>query len=344
MNDTGRKKRRASIVDVARLAGVSQATASRVFDPKWEGKIRPDTRAKVEEAAKTLGYYGANALVRGLHGGVSGMVALVIGATTGYFYSEVVMKFVHQLRAAGRQVLIFEADPNENLEAVVTQIHCYQVDAIIITAAVLSSTVVELFCDTRIPVVVFNRQVKEGNCSAVYCDGRLAAAQAADFLMDHGHRRFSVISGDTNISKEFDRVEGFCSQVRRRGGEILSTAAGDYLYEAGYQLAAELLEREQPDAIFCVEDTIAMGAMDAARERFGLRVPEELSVMGFDDASVGRFRAYDLTTMRHPLPEMVQSTIDIMEQMVQNPEVRVHRVFGMSVVARGSVRLLKENQ
>ena len=126
MNETTKAKKRVSIVDVARLAGVSQATASRVFDPKWEGKIRPDTRSKVEEAAKSLGYYGTNALVRGLQGGSSGIVALVVGSTTGYFYLEVIMKFVHQLRATGRQVLIFEAGLHENLVEVVIQHYLHE--------------------------------------------------------------------------------------------------------------------------------------------------------------------------------------------------------------------------
>lgn len=339
MKENDRKKKRVSVVDVARLAGVSQATASRVFDPKWEGKIRPDTRTRVEEAAKTLGYYGTNALVRGLQGGSSGIIALVVGTTTGYFYLEVIMKFVHQLRATGRQVLIFEADPDENLEEVVTQIHRYQVDAIVITAAVLSSTVVELFCDTRIPVVVFNRQVNEGNCSTVYCDGQRAAAQAADFMMDHGHKRFSVISGDANVYKESGRIEGFCQRVRQRGGEILSVISGDFFYESGYSAAKEILALECPDAIFCAEDTMAMGAIDAAKECFGLRVPEDISIMGFDHASVGRFRSYNLTTMKHPLQEMIQTTIEIMEKMIENPDLRIQKTYDMVVTVRGSVRL-----
>lgn len=338
VKETERRKR-VSIVDVAQLAGVSQATASRVFDPKWEGKIRPATRSKVEAAAKTLGYYGTNALVRSLRGKSSGMVALVVGSTTGYFYLEVIMKFVHQLRAAGRQVLIFEAGPDENLESTIRQIHCYQVDAIIITAAVLSSTVVELFCDTQIPVVVFNRKMVDGNCSAVYCDGQRDAERAADFLMDHGHKRFSVISGDSNTSKESGRTKGFCQGVLQRGGEILSVISGDYLYESGYSIAKELLETERPDAIFCVEDTIAMGVIDAARECYSLRVPEDLSVMGFDYASVGRFHAYNLTTMKYPLTEMIQSTINIMERMIKRPEHYIYNVFDMSVAVRGSVRL-----
>lgn len=338
MRPVGQNKR-ISIVDVARKAGVSQATASRVFDPKWEGKIRSGTRAAVEEAAKALGYYGTNALVRGLQGSPSGIVALVVGSTTGYFYLEVIMKFVRELRATGRQVLIFEADPAQDLATIVAQVHCYRVDAIVITAAATSSAIIDRFCRTEIPVVAFNRPVESGICSAVYCDGVAASAAAADFLLEHGHKRFAVISGDANVSKELGRVKGFCDRARQRGGEILEVIDGDYLYESGYEAAKALLARHRPDAIFCVEDTIAMGAIDAARECFGLRIPEDLSVMGFDNTTVSRFHPYALTTVEHPVAEMIQSVIEIMEQMIASPEIRVKRVYEMKVVVRESVRL-----
>ena len=330
--------KRVSIVDVARKAGVSQATASRVFDPKWQGKVRPETRATVEAAAQDLGYVGANAFARTLQGERSGIIALVVGATTGYFYLEVIMKFVRRLHEAGRQVLIFEADPSGDLDAIVTQIHCYQVDGIIITAAATSSKIMEPFCQTDIPIVVFNRPVETDLYSAVYCDGASAAAKAADFLMDRGSRRFAVISGDANVSKELGRLEGFCSQVRCRGGEILEIVNGDYLYESGYEIAAELLERHRPDAIFCMEDSIAMGAIDAARERYGLRVPEDLSVMGFDNTTVSRFRAYALTTVAHPISKMIDATVEILERIIADPSVRVRQVFDMEIVVRNSVR------
>lgn len=338
MRPAGHNKR-VSIVDVARKAGVSQATASRVFDSKWEGKIRPQTRAAVEEAAKALGYYGTSALVRGLQGNSSGIVALVVGSTTGYFYLEVIMKFVRQLRAAGRQVLIFEADPAQDIATIVSQVHSYRVDAVIITAAATSSVIIDQFCQTDIPVVVFNRPVETDICSAVYCDGASASAMAADFLLEHGHRRFAVISGDANVSKELGRIEGFCSRVRQRGGEVLEVVDGDYLYESGYDIARALLARQRPDAVFCAEDTIAMGVIDAARECFGLRVPEDLSVMGFDNTSVSRFHAYGLTTVEHPVGEMIKSVIKIMERMIEAPQLRVKQVCEMKLVVRKSVRL-----
>lgn len=330
--------RRPTIVDVAALAGVSNSTASRVFDSKWDGRIREDTRHAVLEAAARLGYHGTSALVRGLQNGQTNIIALVVGSTTGYFYLEVLMKFVRALRATGRQVLIFEADPVRGLRDIVTQVHQYQVDAIIITAAATTSAILESFCDTAVPVIAFNREAPGSNISAVYCDGRSAARMAADFMLDQGLRSFAVISGDANVSKELGRVEGFCARVHERGGEVLNVFPGDYTYESGYALAKQLLARTRPDALFCAEDTIAMGAIDAARECFGLSVPEELSVMGFDNTSVGRFHAYALTTVAHPIEQLIEAAIETMERLLVAPEAPIQRVFDMQLVVRGSVR------
>ena len=333
-----RSKKRASVVDVAKKAGVSQATVSRVFDPKWDGRIRPETRKLVEEAAAALGYRGVNALARSLQGEHSGIVALVVGPSTGYFYLEVIMKFVRRLREAGQQVLIFEVNPTKDLSAILSQVQCYQVDGIVITSAA-TSQIIDSFSATDIPTVVFNRTVTTDTCSAVYCDGSAAGAAAADFLMEHGHRRFCVITGNQNPSKERHRLEGFCRRVEQLGGEILEIVDGDYRYESGYEAAAALLEHQRPDALFCLEDTIAMGAMDAARELYGLRVPEDLSVMGFDNTTVGRFHPYSLTTVAHPVAEMVDATVELLQNMIQDPTLRSSRTFATKIMVRRSVRL-----
>ncbi len=335
----GQKRKRVSIVDVAHRAGVSQATASRVFDPKWEGKIRLETRAAVEKAAKELGYHGTSALVRGLRGTRTGIIALVMGLTTGYLYQEVIMRFVRALRGKGWQVLIFEAEPARNVDAMISQVCSYQVDAIIITAPATTTTVIDSFCDTDIPVVVFNRMVTGSHCSAVYCDGRTAAATAADFLLAHGHRRIGVITGNANVSKEEGRIEGFCQRIESQGGEIAAVIQGDYFYDSGYTCAESLLRSHHLDAIFCAEDSIAMGAMDAARACFGLRIPEDLSIMGFDNISIGAFRSYELTTMCYPLDKMIASTIEIVEAMIADPSRRIERIYDMDLVQRKSVRL-----
>ena len=116
-------KRRSTIVEVAQLAGVSTATAARVFDPAWEGRVRQATRARVLAAAKELDYHRGDALVRGIQGRGTNMIAVVVGPSLGYFYQDVLMRFVHELRLMGKQALVFEMDPTSDLSSVVEQVH-----------------------------------------------------------------------------------------------------------------------------------------------------------------------------------------------------------------------------
>ena len=330
-------RKRASVVDVAQRAGVSQATVSRVFDPKWAGRIRPETRRLVEEAAAALDYRGANPLARSLQGGPSGMVALVADAAS-CFDQELTMKLIRRLHAAGQQVLLFETEPAGDLPSLLSRIRCYPADGIVITAAAASQRM-DAFPATDIPTVVLNRPVTARVCSAVYCDSAVASAAAADFLLEHGHRRLCVITANQSPFQEPHRLEGFCTRAQERGGGILEVVDADCCYESGYEAACQLLERQRPDAIFCLEDSVAMGVMDAARERFGLRVPEDLSVMGFGGADLGRLRPYSLTTVAHPTDAMLDAAAALLQAMIREPALRQTRIFDMELVVRKSVRL-----
>lgn len=335
------KPKRVTLVDVAARAGVSVATASRVFDAKWEGKIKDGTRAAVLRAADELGYYGANALARGLLGNRTNIVALVVGSFNGYHYLEVTMKFVQKLQETGRQVLIFEADPTKDMKAICAQIHQYCVDAIIVTAAATSDTIIDEFLDTAIPVLVFGRQVQDSNISAVFSDEYFNAQKAADFLLHNGHTRFGLITGNANSSTASDRINGFTEAVKAGGGEILVTVDGDYTYASGYACMGRILENHRPDAVFCAEDSIALGAIDAARRQFGLEVPGDISVMGFDNIAIGAFEAYQLTSMAFPVDKMVSSAIEIIQRLIDRPESQVERIYDMELVVRDSVRLAR---
>ncbi len=348
MPNTNQRPKRATIIDVAKLAGVSPSTASRVFDEKWKDKIRPQTKEAVIKAAAELGYLGANVLGRSMRGQRSNMIALVMGGSVGYFYAEMVMKFVRALRATGRQVLIFEGDADKDLAELVAQVHCYQVDAAIITSGATPDVVVDSFGKADVPLLLFNRRAHNKGCSAVWCDGTEGAALAADYLYEKGHRTFAVISGDRNASKELGRTHGFGNRIQALGGQMLAVIDADYRYEAGFAATCELLEQHRPDAIFCCEDTIAMGAIDAARQKFGLRIPEDISIMGFDNTTLARFAAYNLTTVGFPIADMLESTTEVLEQIIADPTAEIHKSFPMQIVERGSVRSLNgqalENQ
>lgn len=246
-------KKNPTIIDVAQQAGVSPSTVSRVFDPSWNGRIREETRRIVLQTANQLGYHGSNALARGLFTQRSGIIAFVIGKSVSDFYIDIVKKFLPLLQERGKQVLIFEIDPVVGVENILTQVHRYRTDAIIIASSATSSDIINPFFSTNIPIIIFNRYIPDSNFSAVYCDVTAATAQAADYLMAQGHKTFGIFNGSATIAKEIERVDGFAAQVNKRGGSILWTQECDFSYTAGHETAlATLSEQPWPDAIFAL--------------------------------------------------------------------------------------------
>lgn len=326
----------ARLVDVAARACVSLTTAARVFNKKWDGKVRDITRERVLAAAAELGYSGTDALGSALRTGSTKIVALVVGDTVGYLYSQVLLKFVEKLRESGRQVMIFEVNPAKNVAEILNQIQQYRLDAMIITATATQFSYVENLSESRTPIIFFNRQSRNNDLCAVYCDGKIASAKVAHYLMDHGHHHMALITGNANIAKELEREDGFCQAVLARGGDILDIKAGDYTYDSGFHLCKQLLQKCTPDAIFCAEDSIAMGAMDAARE-LGFSVPEDISIMGFDHIEAGQYRSYRLATVAHPIDAMIQRTIDLLDALMKNPKIRREYIFDVQVIDGASV-------
>ncbi len=337
MKKASKTKSRATITDVAKLAGVSIATAARVFDKKWDGKVSDTTRQKVLEAAAVLKYYGADAFGSTLSSGHSNIVALVVGSKTGYYYLEVLMKFVRMLGESGRQVMIFEADPGEGMDQILHQVRKFRVDAMIITAAATTSSIIEDLTHIDMPIVVFNRRSKDGNISAVYSDGNAASKKVANYLIKNGHQNLAIISGNANLSKETERIDGFIRHAEDLGAKICAIKTGDYLYESGYQLALEILAEAKPDAIYCAEDTIAMGAIDACKSK-GYQVPADISIFGFDNISIGRVAGYELTSIAHPTNAMIEKTIELLDMLIKNPDLKREYIFDMEIIERGSVR------
>ncbi len=331
-------KKNPTIIDVAQQAGVSPSTVSRVFDPSWNGRIREETRRIVLQTANQLGYHGSNALARGLFTQRSGIIAFVIGKSVSDFYIDIVKKFLPLLQERGKQVLIFEIDPVVGVENILTQVHRYRTDAIIIASSATSSEIINPFFSTNIPIIIFNRYIPDSNFSAVYCDVTAATAQAADYLMAQGHKTFGIFNGSATIAKEIERVEGFAAQVNKRGGSILWTQECDFSYTAGHETAlATLSEQPWPDAIFCTSDIIALGVMDVIRKKFHKSIPQDISVIGFDNIPASAFDAYDLTTISYPFERMIPCTVALLERILSSPSTHVERVFDMELIKRGSV-------
>lgn len=330
------KKKLPTVRDVAELSLLSPATVSRVFDHKWEGKIKESTREKVIEAARNLGYT-PNAIARSLLTSRTNIVAVVVGVQVGYFYSDVFFKLLQRIQDSGKQVLVFSADPDKGVESIISQVHQYRIDAMVIMANATSTYIENYFVEYGTPVILFDRVSHADGISYVGSDNVFGARMAADFLLENNLRSIAYISGDKNRSQALGRSECFIKQVKDRGGQIVEQIDGDFTYQCGYQSMQQLIKNEQLNAVFCADDTMAMGAMDAARAR-GLRVPADISIMGFDNNSAAGLLAYDLTTISHQLDLLLDTLVELLESVMANPHTE-HILLPMELKVRSSVKM-----
>ena len=309
------KPRRPSSQDVARLAGVSQAAVSRAFTPK--ASISPAKRERVLDAARELGYR-PNALPRMLITHRSNLVALIMGEITNPFYPEVLALFLKRLQGEGLHALIFSLEANQTADELISEVFRYRVDGVIITSATLSVESARECSRLDVPVALFNRHIDDGSVASICCDNVEAGRQVANWLLECGHRRPAFLSGDPRASTNQDRESGYVGRLRERGIRDVLRFSGDNSFETGFEGVKALMNQaDPPDAIFCASDAIAIGAMDGLRHGLGLRVPEDVAVVGFDDVPAAAWPSYRLSTVAQARQRMVDETVDALVARIE---------------------------
>jgi DNA-binding LacI/PurR family transcriptional regulator len=329
------QKKYASSTDVARLANVSQSAVSRTFKG---GRVSEATRQKVLEAAKALNYR-PSALPQIMLTERSRLVAIIIGGMYNPFYARALEVFSRRLQDTGHQVLLFHVDSGYTFDAAIPLLAGYRVDAIVSALAVLSEEAAEQLATFNIPIVAFNTAVSGSHIASVNSDNGEAAGRIADLFIERGARRFSYISGPLDSPSNNERRMGFFNRLAQRGfTDVLCSSTGfDFTYEAGYAGACELFSRdERPDALFCANDLIALGAIDAMRCEFGIRCPGDVLVAGFDDIPPAGWKSYDLTSVMQDAGSMVDATLDIIENRNNGQIKDMSRIVEARLVERST--------
>ncbi|MGO1766605.1 LacI family transcriptional regulator [Advenella sp. S44] len=327
--------------DVADLANVSQSAVSRTFTPG--ASVSESTRKKVLAAAQRLGYR-PNALARSLITRQSRIVALVMSYLENQFYPLVIEKLSQQLQKKGYHVLMFIADIDEGADGVLADILQYQVDGIVMASTMLSPTLAKSCSDVGVPVVQFNRISDLGGLtryatSSVTSDNAAGGRLAAQLLLARGYGRIAFLAGLEDSSTSLERERGFTQALAESGMGIAYRDTGHYSFAGAQDATRRLFDRtERPDAVFVANDHMAIAAMDVLRLEFGLRVPQDVGVIGFDDVPQASWGAYQLTTVSQRVEPMVDATVELLlEQMCG--EVRAREiVVPCSLVERKTVR------
>ena len=320
--------------DVARLARVSQSAVSRSFSPG--ASVSPEMRARVLAAAQQLGYR-PNALARAMISGRSGLIALMVAYLDNHFYPQVLELLSRALQARGYQVLLFMTDRGRQ-DSVVQRMLQYQVEGIVMASATLSSSLARECAKTGTPVVLFNRTVPSLPASSVTSDNVEGGRQIAHLLARH--QRIAFIAGQEDSSTSRDREAGFDKGLAECGTTMFARAVGGYTREGAAQAIHALFNRTPcPDAVFVANDHMAFVAMDLLRTQYGLRIPEDVSVVGYDDVPEAAWAGYSLTTVEQPAVAMVDATVNILLEQIERREISCRTaVLPCRLIIRGSSR------
>lgn len=324
-------------VDVARRAGVSQSAVSRVFSGASASKT---TIAKVRKAAEELGYR-PNLIARAMITGKSRIIGLVVAYLDNQFYPLAVERLSAALQAKGYHILVFLASNTQpEIERVVQDLLDYRVDGIVTASVGMTNEMTDYCAAAGIPIVMFNRGQDGAGVSSVTSANTLGGRRVAEFLHDAGHKRFAHIAGWSGSSTGRDRQRGFVEGLAERGVEPLEIIDGMYSREVASEATRRLMTRsDRPDAIFVGNDHMAFAAMDVIRSELGLRVPEDVSVVGYDDVPLAAWPAYSLTTVRQPLNRMVEATVETLLAKIADPTRPAQKIeIDGPLILRGSAR------
>ncbi|MBB3882401.1 LacI family DNA-binding transcriptional regulator [Acetobacter oeni] len=330
-----RERRPVTSVDVAKRAGVSQSAVSRAFSRT--ASIAPGTREKILKAAAELDYR-PNRIPAIMLSGRSGMVGVVVGGLSNPFYAGALEHLVCSLRERGLQVLLVHVDDALTLDDALEQLLGYRIDAVVTALAIGSKAVAKALDALRIPVICFNSRLTGQWISTVSSNNRAAGVVAARVLRERGVMQPVWLAGALRNAASVARGEGFRRGLGAMAGELVSLQGAD-TYESGYDaVSAMLLRGVRPDGMFCSNDMMACGAIDALCERAGLSCSRDVMLLGYDNIPQGAWRAYDLTTFDQGVGQLVKTACEVLANALEagGEPVSQNIVIEARLVERGS--------
>ena len=325
---------------VARAAGVSQSTVSRAL--RGDPRVREETRLRVDQAARRLGYV-PNSLAASLASRSTRTVAVIVSDLTNPFFPSLLTPIYDELQIMGYRVVLFtERTDIPTGQETLRRLLDRSIDGVLVTTATLGSRFAVELQQRGLPMVLLNRYIDGLDVDRVVSDNHGGAVIGGRHLLELGHRRIAVVRGPSNTSTSRDRVAGL-SEVLAEGGVPLDPALvreGTFSHQSGYQHTRELLRLpDPPTAIVCGNDVVAFGALDAALS-LGVRVPQDVSILGYDDIPMAAWEVFQLTTLRQPMGDMARAAVHMLAERIENArEVGPGReqVFATSLVRRATV-------
>ncbi len=329
-----------TMLEVAKRAGVSKATVSRVLS--GNGYVGETTRARVFKAIEESGYR-PNLLARQLATRKSQTLGLVMTNTLyhGSYFSELLSQAARMAEERGRQLILADGKHSAEQERQAIQLLLdLRCDALIIYPRFLSPDEMdEIIASHRQPIMVFNRRLRKNPSHCIFADHRTTCFNAVDHLIRQGHREIAFVSGTQGSPTSLERLSGYQAALLQHQLPVdpALIIGGCWTPESGCQAARQLLANGRPfSALVAANDNMAIGAMKGLHEA-GIAVPQQISVLGFDDTPTAPFTIPSLSSVKIPVSDMIAETVSKLIAMLDGGELNNRNDFSGELIVRDSL-------
>ena len=343
----------ANMKDVAKLAKVSITTVSHVINQTRY--VSDELSTRVKQAMEELEYY-PNSLASSLRSGKTKIIGLVIPDISNQFFAEVSRKIEDNGYEYGYSVILCNTSENVNKEETyIDVLIAKQVDGIIFISAGEEINTIKKTIDSNIPIVIVDRDVNKVKADVILVDNYDGGYKATQYLLGLGHRRIGCITGPSPVSPSALRIGGYKQALKDAGISVDEDliVPGDFRYESGRIAMEKLLSlSDMPTAVFACNDMMAIGAIQAAYDN-DLVIPDDISIVGFDNIPLSNSVYPPLTTVAQPFDKLAKLTVDSLIEKIKlqskrrTPEQEApwyeRTVMEIELVERSSCRPLSED-
>ncbi|ATW28049.1 LacI family DNA-binding transcriptional regulator [Candidatus Formimonas warabiya] len=332
----GEKDENLTTKDIARMAGVSQPTVSRVLNDS--PNVKPGTKKKVMDIINKLGYT-PNQLARSMVLGKTFNIGLVLADITNPFYSELAKSVIDRAKQSRYNVLLCNTDNNEDtMEMYLNYLMQKRVDGIIFASVSTKSIRVQHLVESQFPCILCNRRLESEKENFIVSENTKGAYIAVKHLINLGHKEIAYISGSSDFSTAVERREGYCKALEEAGYAIDRSLVlqGRFKEENAYTAAKQLIAlKKRPSAIFCSNDLMALAAINAIFDS-GLKVPDDIAIVGYDDINVASYRTVNLTTVAQRKEEMGIKAVDHLLSIIEKgqPTIPIQEYLEPKLIIR----------
>ncbi len=315
------QSKKITIADIAKKAQVSAMTVSRVLSGK--GVVAKSTEARVRSVIKELDYY-PNLLARSLSSNRSMNIGVTIPimeqVLMDNYITQVLSGITDVAQQANYHITLIPFDPyGKTRDEFVKWAHSKILDGLILIKTIMDDQRIHALAESGFPFILLNHKLRRANVNFVDSRNVTGARMAVDYLYHKGHRQIACVAGNLEESNARDRLRGFKEAMRKNKLELKDEwiIPGWFDQQAAYIESQQLFETEtRPSAVFCADDYMAIGVMRRIHE-MGLRVPQDVAVIGFDDIELAAYINPALTTIRQPLPEMGRKSAAILLDLIE---------------------------